>query len=355
MCSVLFVDIVGYSKKTNAEQLDMKQKFVSLWAKAIKDVPPDDIMVVDAGDGAALTALVEPEDTIRVAMALREATEENNRINTPLDIRMGINFGPVQLSVDVHGKACIVGDAINIAQRIMSFADPGQITIARSYYDVIKPLAHKYEGMFYYLGQRSDKHVRHHYIYGLGKQGGSAPLGNAVSEGIDSLRNDEQHEEIRRETSAKAPAEQSYTAQSMSPPRASEGFFMRLVNGIGSMISSVWNFFASIIRTILNFIWEFVRWLRFIVPVLVIAYELLVLIPVYDKPEAMKNELSSQVNAAAHFVKSTIGVKEPVAEAAAPASDTRPAGTTATAAKVKHRAAEHASTDAVQPDASQGK
>lgn len=183
MCSVLFVDIVGYSKKTNAEQIVIKQQFVALWAQAIKDVPPDDIMVVDAGDGAALTALVEPEDTIRVAMALRDATLENNKHNPPIHIRMGINFGPVQLSKDVHGMACIVGDAINIAQRIMSFADAGQITISRSYYDVIKPLAHKYEEMFYYLGQRSDKHERYHHIYGLGKRGQQPATPQVQAEG----------------------------------------------------------------------------------------------------------------------------------------------------------------------------
>ncbi len=339
MCSVLFVDIVGYSKKTNAEQIVMKQQFVKLWAKAMKDVPPDDVMVVDAGDGAALTALVEPEDTIRVAMALREATEEHNMLNQPLDIRMGINFGPVQLSVDVHGKACIVGDAINIAQRIMSFADAGQITISRSYYDVIKPLAHKYEEMFYYLGQRSDKHVRYHHIYGLGKRGESPPIGNAISDGIAPIKHDDHSEETR----ADIPVAQTNATPSAPtiPQPAHVSFPARVMNSIGSaikavwdffasLIRSIWNFFASIYRSIRNFIWGWFRWLRFVVPLLIIVYEVLVLMPLIDKPEDVKKELGSQAAAVTGFVKSGFGLLKQEAKVAMVKRDEDKSGETGT-------------------------
>lgn len=107
---------------------------------------------------------------------------EGEKSGEPMPLRIGINFGPVQLSTDVHGKPCVVGDAINIAQRVMSFADPGQIMVSRSYYDVILPLSHKYKEMFYYLGKRADKHIRYHDVYGLGSSNQSVPMGQATAE-----------------------------------------------------------------------------------------------------------------------------------------------------------------------------
>ncbi len=183
MCSVLFVDIVGYSKKTNSEQMALKERFVSLWNQSISDVPPSDIMVVDSGDGAAMTSLVEPEDCIRVALKLKSLLElDAAQHSEPMMMCMGINFGPIRISTDVHGNPCVVGDAINIAQRIMSFSDSGQIMISRSYYDVITPLSHTYEEMFYYLGKRADKHIRYHDVYGLGSGKQPGALGVVLGE-----------------------------------------------------------------------------------------------------------------------------------------------------------------------------
>jgi len=298
MCSVLFVDIIGYSKKTNAEQIHLKQQFVTLWAQAIKDVPPSDVMVVDAGDGAALTALVEPEDTLRVAMALRDATEEDSKRNQRLPIRMGINFGPVQLGTDVHGKACIVGDAINIAQRIMSFADDGQITISRSYYDTIKPMNSKYEEMFYYLGQRSDKHVRHHHIYGLGKPAQSAQMGNSSTQDFGSIIEDD---DLAEETGA------PHTPPPLRP--AGEPYFKET-----SAISSA-------TQTVGGAIMGFIRWILFIIPLLVVGYELLVLVPLINKPGAVNEEITRQIHVVTQYAKNQLGIKETVGgiDAAAPA------------------------------------
>ena len=58
-------------------------------------------------------------------------------------VRMGINLGPVKLVKDINGHPNIIGDGINVAQRIMSFARPGQIVVSRSYYDVVSNLAER--------------------------------------------------------------------------------------------------------------------------------------------------------------------------------------------------------------------
>jgi hypothetical protein len=84
---------------------------------------------------------------------------------------MGINLGPVRLVRDINGQPNIVGDGINVAQRVMGFADAAQILVSRSYYDAVSRLSPQYAGMFHYQGSRTDKHVREHEVYAIGYPG----------------------------------------------------------------------------------------------------------------------------------------------------------------------------------------
>jgi len=69
---------------------------------------------------------------------------------------------------------------------VMSFADPGQILISRSFYDVIACLSQEYAPLFSYLGARKDKHGKEHRVYVLKvpSQGGSvtARVTQAIAE-----------------------------------------------------------------------------------------------------------------------------------------------------------------------------
>jgi hypothetical protein len=77
----------------------------------------------------------------------------------------------VRLVKDINGQPNIVGDGINVAQRVMGFADLGQILVSRSYFDAVSRLSQDYAGMFHYQGSRTDKHVREHEVYAIGYPG----------------------------------------------------------------------------------------------------------------------------------------------------------------------------------------
>src|SRR6478672_5831603 len=139
-----------------------------------------DRIILDTGDGAAISFLGDPEDALFVTLSLREAMireaqEEGGEEEPGQDssTRMGINLGPVKLVKDINGHPNIIGDGINVAQRIMSFARPGQIVVSRSYYDVVSNLASEYAKLFSYEGSRTDKHVREHEIYVVGHHEGA--------------------------------------------------------------------------------------------------------------------------------------------------------------------------------------
>lgn len=179
ICSVVFIDLVGYSKKPVAEQIRLKTSLTNNLSEAIKDIPVNDRIILDTGDGAALSFLGDPEDALFTTLSLRDAMVRDNQTATQVEqsgddsVRMGINLGPVKLVKDINGHPNIIGDGINVAQRIMSFARPGQIVVSRSYYDVVSNLASEYAKLFTYEGSRTDKHVREHEIYVVGHHEGA--------------------------------------------------------------------------------------------------------------------------------------------------------------------------------------
>jgi hypothetical protein len=179
ICSVVFIDLVGYSKKPVTEQIRLKTSLTNNLSEAIKDIPVNDRIILDTGDGAAISFLGDPEDALFVTLQLREMMLASDMTATQVEasgedaVRMGINLGPVKLVKDINGHPNIIGDGINVAQRIMSFARPGQIVVSRSYYDVVSNLASEYAKLFTYEGSRTDKHVREHEIYVVGHSEGA--------------------------------------------------------------------------------------------------------------------------------------------------------------------------------------
>lgn len=172
ICSVFFLDIVEYSKKSVAGQISLKERFNAFLSIAIRDVPVNDRIILDTGDGAAISFLGDIEDALQAALSMRSSLlGEGVRMEPTLLVRMGINLGPVRLVKDINGQPNIVGDGINVAQRVMGFADTGQVLVSRSYYDAVSRLSSEYSGMFHYQGSRTDKHVREHEVYAIGYPG----------------------------------------------------------------------------------------------------------------------------------------------------------------------------------------
>ena len=181
MCSVFFLDIVGYSKKSVTGQISQKERFNRYLSAAIQDVPIADRIILDTGDGAAINFLGDIEDALKTALSLREKLlSEDPGIEQPLQVRMGINLGPVRLVRDINGQPNIVGDGINVAQRVMGFADASQILVSRSYYDAVSRISPQYAGMFHYQGSRTDKHVREHEVYAIGYPGDKTTIARAA-------------------------------------------------------------------------------------------------------------------------------------------------------------------------------
>jgi class 3 adenylate cyclase len=167
--SVLFIDIVGYAKRTVPDQHEMKELFNKLLAEAVQNIAPAERIMVDTGDGAAIAFSGDPEDALFAALSLRDAIDTGRAtLGEPGFVRMGINLGPLKMVRDINGHTNMIGDGVNDAQRVMSFAEPGQVMVAHSYYDIISRFSRDYAQLFVYEGTRHDKHVREHEVYRFG-------------------------------------------------------------------------------------------------------------------------------------------------------------------------------------------
>ncbi len=166
LCSVVFLDIVGYTQRPVAQQIEMKEDLQKLISDALAGVAESDRILVDTGDGAALCFLGDPEEALFVAINLRDVlAAKAERDRTPFTARIGINLGPVKVLKSINGQLNPLGDGINNAQRVMGFAEPNQILVSRSFYDVIACLSQEYSQLFHFVGTRKDKHVKEHAVY----------------------------------------------------------------------------------------------------------------------------------------------------------------------------------------------
>lgn len=163
--TILFMDLVGYSVRSVDDQAALKKLFNELTTKALRGVPEDSRIAIDTGDGAAICFMGDPEEALHSALLMRDLLGQ--RYGQVLSLRIGLHMGPLRLVADINGRNNVVGDGINVAQRVMDFAKPNQVLVSRAYYDVVSRIADDTAGLFRHLGVHADKHGREHEVYAV--------------------------------------------------------------------------------------------------------------------------------------------------------------------------------------------
>jgi TolB-like protein/tetratricopeptide (TPR) repeat protein/class 3 adenylate cyclase len=127
---VLFIDIVGYSKRLIDEQHELLQDLNQIIrnTEAFRSAETfGNLIRVPTGDGMALVFSTTPEAPVQCALEIGKAL----RSNPELQVRMGIHSGPVSGIMDVNDRSNIAGAGINIAQRVMDCGDAGHILLSK--------------------------------------------------------------------------------------------------------------------------------------------------------------------------------------------------------------------------------
>jgi class 3 adenylate cyclase len=163
--TIMFLDLVSYSTYSVDQQVVIKSLFNELITKAIGGVKESSRIMIDTGDGAAICFLGDPEEALQSALLLRDLLVQ--KYGRKLSLRVGLHLGPIRMVFDINNRVNVVGDGINVAQRIMDFARPNQVVVSRAYYDVISRITDSAASLFDYLGPHMDKHLRSHEIYAV--------------------------------------------------------------------------------------------------------------------------------------------------------------------------------------------
>ena len=161
--SIVALDIIDYSKKTIAEQAEFKKLFNDFIHHAVIDIPQDDRVIVDTISGAAIACSGSLEDALEDALFISitirdEILKHNTQGSAPLYVQFAIHLGAVRVV-----KNTMVGDGIEGAQRIMSFANPNQILVSNVYFEMASKLTQEMAQMF----EKYEMHAHEHDVYAV--------------------------------------------------------------------------------------------------------------------------------------------------------------------------------------------
>jgi TolB-like protein/Tfp pilus assembly protein PilF len=154
---VLFIDIVAYSKMATDDQrtaLEELNRIVQSTDEFRKAESQNQLLKIATGDGMGLIFYHSPEDPVECALEISRAIKEQH---SKLQLRMGINSGPVSGVVDVNGRTNVAGPGINMAQRVMDCADAGHILLSQRVAEDLEQFKH-WRPHLYHIGQCEAKH-----------------------------------------------------------------------------------------------------------------------------------------------------------------------------------------------------
>jgi TolB-like protein/class 3 adenylate cyclase/tetratricopeptide (TPR) repeat protein len=162
---VLFLDIVGYSKRRTDEQ----QTLVSQLNQAIRESgefqraeAAERLIKIPTGDGMALVFYKSPEQPVQCALEISASLEAHPELR----VRMGIHSGPVSVVTDLNNRTNAAGIGINIAQRVMDCGDAGHILLSKRVAEDLEQYGN-WQPQLHDLGEVEVKHGMRVHLFNL--------------------------------------------------------------------------------------------------------------------------------------------------------------------------------------------
>jgi TolB-like protein/class 3 adenylate cyclase/Tfp pilus assembly protein PilF len=155
LAHVLFIDIVGYSKRLISEQralLETLNQIVRGTEQFRKAEATGQFIKIPTGDGMALVFYTSPEAPVECALEIARADVQH----AELELRMGVHSGPVSGVIDVNERANVAGAGINMAQLVMGCGDAGHILISKHVAEDLEQYGH-WQPLLHDLGEHELK------------------------------------------------------------------------------------------------------------------------------------------------------------------------------------------------------
>ncbi len=169
---IIFIDIVGFSKKPSHNQKLLIQELTRLVqnTSAINKLDRQQRVDLPTGDGIAMALWGPPQLPLQAAIELAALVRQYNATCPPslrIEIRTGINSGEIFTVTDINDRRNVVGEGINNTQRVMDFGDSTHILAAKVIADELLDAAPYYSPLLHDAGLFYDKHKVAHHIYNI--------------------------------------------------------------------------------------------------------------------------------------------------------------------------------------------
>ena len=181
----VYLDVVDFTKDRSVEaQADVVEILNEIVRNVLKihDVAVKRRILIPTGDGICIALLDISHFDIHIGIALdllnkiKNHSEECDDESRRFSIRIGINENIDNIVIDINRRRNLAGGGINLAQRVMSIADGGQVLVSQPVYEILKN-REKYMKLF------------RHYA-AKGKHGDIFSVYQLVDDTIDSLNTD---------------------------------------------------------------------------------------------------------------------------------------------------------------------
>src|SRR4051794_19439211 len=170
---VLFLDIVGYSKRLTDEQqalIDQLNELVRGSATFQNAEAADRLIKIPTGDGMALIFYNSPEQPMECAL---EITRELKWF-PELAVRMGVHSGPVSAVTDLNERSNAASMGINVAQRVMDCGDSGHILLSKRVAEDLQQYG-RWRPYLHDLGEVEVKHGNRVHVFNFHTDGVGNP------------------------------------------------------------------------------------------------------------------------------------------------------------------------------------
>jgi hypothetical protein len=163
---IVFFSLAEFGARPVAEQAQLKETLDAALAAAIAPVPAAERIVLETREGAAVVLLDGPVSALDLGDRVRTAAPA-------LPLSIGINHGPVKLTLNGgHGPA-LFGDGLAAGASIAGFAQPGATLVSRSFREALVDSAPDRAESLQPAGVFTDAAVRSHEVFAPGRKSGA--------------------------------------------------------------------------------------------------------------------------------------------------------------------------------------
>lgn len=136
--TVVFTDIIGFSRKPTVEQrrlIESLTKRVCGELQTLRNLNDEhaSLIFLPTGDGMAIVFIHgqhqhwNRSSILNLILVLQMWARDETGSEGAVSLRIGVHTGPVEYIQDINGASNVCGDTINYAQRVMDAANPRQV------------------------------------------------------------------------------------------------------------------------------------------------------------------------------------------------------------------------------------